>query len=43
MTLKKIIPAKMMETFPYSAFGSKSVYKGTNKKLNMRGTTVANP
>ena len=33
----------MMESFPYAAFGNKSVYKGTNKKLNIRGMTVANP
>ena len=33
----------MIEIFPYSALGSKSVYKGTNKKLNILGITVANP
>ncbi len=43
MTLKNIIHAKMMDTLPYSAFGNKSVYKGTSRKLNILGKTVASP
>jgi hypothetical protein len=32
-----------METSPYSAVGNIPVYNRTNKKLNIRGKTVASP
>jgi hypothetical protein len=43
MTLKKTIHDNTMETSPYSAVGNIPVYNRTNKKLNIRGKTVASP
>ena len=46
MTLNKIKYENITETSPYSAGLDKTsglVYNGTNKKLNILGSTVAKP
>ena len=43
ITLKKTSQAKTMETSANSCLGNRSTYNGLSKKLNMRGSTVANP
>lgn len=46
MTLKMTKYEKMTETSPYSATDDSTpfvVYRGTKRKLNIRGNTVARP
>ena len=43
MTLKIANQENIMDTFPYTPTAKTSVYNGTNKKVSIRGKTVANP
>ena len=43
MTLKIANQEKIIETLPYTPTAKTSVYNGTNKKVSIRGSTVASP